>query len=166
MNNGVGLILIGMPGAGKSTVGPLLAGKLGLPFIDTDDIVKQKDGRELKTIVAEDGFESFLEIQQKVIMSHELKNCILATGGSVIKSDVLMKYLRNIGKVIYLKHDFTALEKRLAPDRKLARSGGQTFRQVFDEREPLYRKYADSIIDCSGKTPAEIVDEITGSGCS
>lgn len=162
---GKSIILIGMPGAGKSTVGPLLAQKLRFSFEDTDDIVKRNDGRELKTIVAEDGFEAFLDIQRKVIMSHELKSCILATGGSVIKSDALMKYLRNIGKIVYLKHDFTVLEKRLSPDRKLARARGQTFRQVFEDREPLYIKYADSIIDCTGKTPDEIAEEIFGIGC-
>lgn len=156
------IILTGMPGAGKSTVGPLLARKLGLPFEDTDAIIKQKDGRELKAIVSEDGFEMFLDIQQRVILSQDLKECIVATGGSVIKSDVLMQYLKSIGTVIYLKYDFQVLEQRLAPDRRLARAGGQTFRQVFEEREPLYIKYADSIIDCTGKAPDEIVKEISG----
>jgi shikimate kinase len=159
------IILIGMPGAGKSTVGPLLAQKKGLSFEDTDAIVKQKDGRELKTIVAEDGFEAFLDIQQKVILSQELKNCVVATGGSVIKSDILMRFLQSIGMIIYLKVDFKVLEQRLAPERKLARAGGQCFRQVYEEREPLYIKYADSIIDCTGKIPDEIVEEITGTNC-
>jgi shikimate kinase len=159
------IILIGMPGAGKSTVGPLLAQKKGLIFKDTDAIVKQMDGRDLKTIVAEDGFEAFLDIQQKVILSQELKNCVVATGGSVIKSDTLMQFLKRFGTIIYLKVDFKVLEQRLAPERKLARAGGQSFRQVFEEREPLYIKYADSIIDCTGKIPDEIVIEITGKRC-
>lgn len=156
------IILIGMPGAGKSTVGPLLAQRLGFPFQDTDAIVRKEDGRELKAIVSEDGFEAFLDIQQSIIISKDLKGCIVATGGSVVKSEPLMLYLKGIGKVIYLKYDFEVLEQRLTPDRRLARAGGQTFRQVFDEREPLYIKYADSIIDCTGKTPDEIVNEISG----
>lgn len=159
------IILIGMPGAGKSTIGPLLAEREGLAFTDTDTLVKQQDGRELKTIVAEDGFEAFLEIQQKAILSQGLNNCVVATGGSVVKSDALMRSLKNIGTIIYLKVDFELLQQRLAPGRKLARVGSQSFRQVFDEREPLYIKYADSIIECTDHTPEEIVEKITGSGC-
>ena len=156
------IILIGMPGAGKSTVGPLLAERKGLSFKDTDTLVKQQDGRELKTIVVEDGFEAFLEIQQKAILSQNLNNSVVATGGSVVKSDALMRTLKSIGTVIYLQVDFELLQQRLATDRKLARAGGQSFKQVFDEREPLYIKYADSIIECTGHTPEEIVEKITG----
>ncbi len=159
------IILIGMPGAGKSTIGPLLARKTGLSFEDTDTIVRRKDGRELKAIVAEDGFETFLEIQQKVILTQNLKNCVVATGGSVVKSDVLMRGLKRLGAILYLQVDFEVLQERLAPDRKLARAGGQTFRQVFEERENLYIKYADSIISCTGKTPEDIVEEIAGICC-
>lgn len=159
------IILIGMPGAGKSTVGPLLAKRKGLSFKDTDAVVKQQDGRELKAIVAEDGFEAFLEIQQKVILSQNLKDCVVATGGSVVKSDALMRILKSMGTVIYLKTDFELLQQRLEPGRKLARAGGQTFRQVFEEREPLYIKYADSIIECTDNTPDEIVEKIAGIGC-
>lgn len=154
------VILIGMPGAGKSTVGPLLAAKLGLSFKDTDSIMKENDGRELKTIVAEDGFEAFLELQQRVLLSQDFSDCVVATGGSVVKSYDLMRRLKEIGTIIYLKYDITILEKRLEPGRKLARAGGQTFRQVFEERGPLYISYADSIIDCGGKAPEEVVTEI------
>lgn len=154
------IILIGMPGAGKSTIGPLLAEKLDLAFEDTDILIKKCDGRELRDIVGEDGFEKFLCIQQKVIMSKVLKGCIIATGGSVIKSAALMQYLKDIGRIVYLKLDFNILEQRLAPDRRLARVNGQTFEQLFAEREPLYIKYADSIIECKDKTPEKIVLEI------
>lgn len=161
--SGKNIILIGMPGAGKSTIGPLLAEKLGLSFEDTDIIIKKNDGRELKTIVEEDGFERFLDIQQKIIMSQELKDCVIATGGSVVKSIALMQHFKSIGRIVYLKLDVHTLELRLAPDRRLARASGQTYRQLFEEREPLYIKYAESIIDCTGKTPEEIVCEIAGS---
>lgn len=154
------IILIGMPGAGKSTIGPLLANKLGLCFEDTDIIVKKNDGRELRDIVAEEGFETFLCIQQKVIISQKWNGCVIATGGSVVKSIALMQHLQELGRIVYLKLDIHTLEQRLAPDRRLARAGGQTYRQVFEEREPLYIKYAESIIDCTGKTPDEIVAEI------
>ncbi len=157
---GKSIVLIGMPGAGKSTIGPVLATKLGIPFKDTDIIVKEKDGRELRDIVQEDGFKTFLYIQQKVIMSQKLGDCIIATGGSVVKSSALMKYFKELGKVVYLKWDIHTLEKRLGPERRLARADGQTFRQVFQERESLYIKYADSIIDCKQKNPDDIADEI------
>jgi len=149
-----------MPGAGKSTVGPLLAKKLGLSFVDTDVIIKESDGRELRDIVAEDGFEGFLGIQQKILLSWELKDCIISTGGSVIKSDALMQYFSETGRIVYLKVDINTLEQRLAPERRLARANGQTFRQLFEEREPLYIKYAESIIDCAGMTPEEIASTI------
>lgn len=154
------IILTGMPGAGKSTVGPLLAGKLGMSFIDTDDAVKRFDGRELRRIVEEDGYEVFLDIQNKAIMSLELDNSVIATGGSVVKSDDLMCYLKRFGKIVYLRYDIDILERRLSSERKLARVEGQSFKQLFEEREPLYRKYAAIIIDCTGKTPEEIVKEI------
>lgn len=154
------IVLIGMPGAGKSTVGPLLAEKLKLSFEDTDIIIKNTDGRALRDIVTENGFETFLAIQQKVIMSRKLKDCVVATGGSVVKSPDLMRYLGSIGRIFYLKLDFEILEQRLAPDRRLARTDGQSFRQLFEEREPLYIKYADNIIECSEKTPDEIATEI------
>lgn len=159
--SGKSIILIGMPGAGKSTIGPLLAEKLGLPFKDTDAIIKQSVGRALRDIVAEDGFEVFLRIQQKVIMSQDMRDCVIATGGSVVKSTALMQHFRNIGRIFYLRLDIHTLEQRLAPDRKLARANGQTFRQLFEEREPLYIKYADRIVDCTGKTPEEIVAEFS-----
>lgn len=154
------IILIGMPGAGKSTVGPCLASKLGLPFADTDELVKKSDGRSLKEIVAADGFQAFLDLQQKVIFKAKLNRCIIATGGGVVKSDQLMQYFKSIGTIIYLKQEFEVLEKRLAPGRKLARADGQTFRQLFEERQPLYLEYADRWIDCADKAPEEIVGEI------
>ena len=156
------IILIGMPGAGKSTVGPLLAEKLGLSFVDTDAIIKKSIGRELRDIVAEDGFKEFLNIQQNVVMAEKFKDCVIATGGSVVKSSILMKHLKGIGRIVYLKLDVNILEQRLEPDRRLARADGQTFRQILEEREPLYMKYAESIIDCGEKTPEAIVCEIAG----
>lgn len=156
---GKSIILIGMPGAGKSTVGPLLAEKLGLTFVDTDVIIEKSDGRKLRDIVAQDGYEGFLEIQQKVIESRKLVSCVIATGGSVVKSEALMRYLRSLGRIIYLKADVNTLEQRLAPERKLARADGQTFRELYMERGPLYEKYAECIIDCTGKNPEEIALE-------
>lgn len=156
------IILIGMPGAGKSTIGSLLARKIGIPFKDTDDIIFENEGRELKNIVKEDGFETFLNIQQRLITKADLNDCVVATGGSVVLSENLMEHLKSIGTIVYLKVDFEALSMRLSADRRLARPEGHTFKQVFQQRDSLYKKYADVIIDCTGRTPIEIVADLSG----
>lgn len=157
---GNNIILIGMPGAGKSTVGALLAQKLGRTFVDTDELVKKLDGRALRDIVAEDGPERFLEIQNSAIMPMKFWNCIIATGGGVVKSDELMQYLKRAGTIVYLKQDPQTLEMRLEPGRKLARADGQTFKLLFEERDPLYMKYADYVVNCAAKSPEKIALEI------
>jgi shikimate kinase len=154
------IILIGMPGSGKSTVGPILAHKTGMGFIDTDHLIRQTDGRELGDIVKEEGYERFLELQQRIIISQRYSNHVIATGGSVVKSDALMQHFRKTGTVVYLDQDPSVLESRLDPGRRLARAQGQSFRDVYEERRPFYIKYADRIIDCSSKSTEEIVREI------
>jgi shikimate kinase len=154
------IILIGMPGAGKSTIGPMLARELGFDFADTDEIVKKADGRALKDIIAEDGPEKFLEIQKTVIMQVVFKRSVIATGGGVVKSGELMRHFKNIGRIIYLKQDLKILEQRLQPGRRLAREAGQTFSSLFEEREPLYSGDADCIVYCGEKTAQKIVREI------
>jgi len=154
------IILIGMPGSGKSTVGPLLARKTGKSFTDTDDIIRKTEGRELGEIVRTEGHVRFLELQQKIITSMDFRDHVIATGGGVVKSDALMQFFRQIGTVIFLDEDPATLEKRLAPGRRLARPEGQTFMAVYEERNPLYTKYADRIINCRGKSADEIVMEI------
>ncbi len=154
------IILIGMPGSGKSTVGPLLAKKTGKSFADTDDIIRKAAGRELSDIVRTEGHVRFLELQQQIITAKEFRDHVIATGGGVVRSDGLMQYFKRIGTIIYLDEDPYTLEKRLAPGRRLARAEGQTFMDVYEERKPLYIKYADRIINCSGKTAEEITMEI------
>lgn len=154
------IILIGMPGSGKSTVGPFLAQKAGMDFVDTDSIIKAAAGRELRDIVREEGYERFLELQQQIISSQQFMNCVIATGGGVVKSSDLMQFLKKTGTTIFLDEDPDVLERRLAPERRLARAEGQTFRDTYEERRPLYLKYADLIIVCTGKTIEEIVREI------
>lgn len=154
------LILIGMPGSGKSTVGPYLAKKTGKEYVDTDNIIKAAEGRELRDIVRDEGYERFLELQQSIIMSRRFSNCVISTGGGAVKSSGLMEYLKGTGKVIFLDEDPDVLERRLAPGRRLARAEGQTFRDVYQERRPLYLEYSDVIIRCTGKTVEDIVREI------
>ena len=154
------IILTGMPGSGKSTVGPLLAQKTGKCFADTDDILRDAVGRELGDIVRTEGHIGFLELQQQIITSMEFLDHVIATGGGVVKSDGLMQYFKQIGKVIFLDEDLSTLERRLAPGRRLARSDGQSFMAVYEERRPLYIKYADLIINCRVNTAEELALEI------
>jgi|LSQX01.1.fsa_nt_gb shikimate kinase len=154
------IILIGMPGAGKSTVGPLLAQKAGMDFIDTDDIIKMADGREPRDIVRDDGYEGFLELQQKLIISRQFNANVIATGGGVVKSDGLMQHLKKIGCIIFLDETSEVLESRLAQGRRLAKARGQTFKELFEERRPLYIKYSDYTVMCTGKLTKDIVQEI------
>lgn len=157
---GMNIVLIGMPGAGKSTVGPILSGKLGMGYADLDDIIKERQGTELREIVLEQGFESFLRIQEQTVLSLNFDNHVLATGGSVVMSPVSMAHLKKNGRIIYLQTDYETIEKRLAPGRRLARGGGQSLREVYGERTPLYSGYADIIVSCTGRDPEDIAGEI------
>lgn len=154
------VILIGMPGAGKSTTGPALADKLGMGFADTDSLLVEKTGRELRDIVAEDGYEVFLKLQEELILSISYEDMVIATGGSVVCSDNAMRHLKKLGSIIYLKQSLMDVEKRLSPERRLARSKDKSVEQVYNERSPLYEKYADIAVDCSDKSVEAIVNEI------
>lgn len=154
------IVLIGMPGAGKSTVGPMLAAKTKMDFIDTDTVIKYKTGKELGDIVGSLGYEEFFKIQEEAVLSIYPVNSVIATGGSVVKSEASMLHLKNDGVVIYLKHDFNEIENRLSPGRKLARASGRSLYDLYKERVPLYEKYADISIDCSNNEADAVVDEI------
>lgn len=154
------IILIGMPGAGKSTTGPALAEKLGMEFVDTDTLLKKSAGKELKDIVASEGYETFLKLQEELITSMEPESMVIATGGSVVCSEKAMLHMKKAGRVIYLKLDFEDIEKRLQPGRRLARSKDRSLEDIFNERCPLYEKYADLVVSCQGKDVDTIIKEI------
>lgn len=157
------IILIGMPGAGKSTIGPALAERLGKRFMDTDDVVAEIADMELKTYAAQYGKESFLRLQENSILCLQLSEYVLATGGSVGCSSILMDYLKREGYAVYLKLDYSVVAQRLAPGRTLARDGGETLEELYAKREPVYRAYADIIVECTGKSAESIVNEILNS---
>jgi shikimate kinase len=156
------IILIGMPGAGKSTIGPALAECLGMQFMDTDDVVAEMAGMPLKEYVAQYGKESFLELQESSILCLKLSDYVLATGGSVGCSPSLMQHLKKDGYAVYLKLAFTAVEQRLAPGRRLARDGGKTLEDLYRERTPLYEANADIIVECTERPVEDIVEDILG----
>lgn len=153
MKNNV--ILIGMPGAGKSTVGVVLAKLLNYKFIDSDIVIQQKMKKKLKDIILEQGAEYFKKIENKINSGLNVKKCVVATGGSVVFGKDAMEHFKKIGTVVYLKASLSSLEKRLGDldKRGVVYKPGETLLDIFNERAPLYEKYADIIID---ETDSEI----------
>ncbi|MBQ6463102.1 MAG: shikimate kinase [Pseudobutyrivibrio sp.] len=146
------IVLIGMPGVGKSTLGVVLAKELGFQFVDADLLIQERENRLLKEIIAEDGVEGFLKIENDVNASIRAEKTVIATGGSVIYGSDAMEHLKEIGTVVYLKLDYDTLDSRLGnlKGRGVVLKDGQTLQDLYNERIPLYEKYADVIVDEGG----------------
>jgi len=153
------IVLIGMPGAGKSTVGVLLAKALSRNFVDTDLIIQASEGRRLQTLIDEDGLESFQLAEERHLLAMNLSGAVIATGGSVVYSEEAMAHLKAAGKAVYLELPLAELRRRITnmDTRGVVRAPGQTFEALYAEREPLYRKYADVVIPCGGLGHDEVV---------
>ena len=138
------IVLIGMPGVGKSTAGVVLAKVLGYEFIDADLIIQQQEGKLLREIIAEVGTDGFIEVENRVNSQIEVEKSVIATGGSVVYGKEAMQHLREIGTVVYLKVSYDILEKRLhdIKGRGVVLKDGQDLRGLYEERVPLYEKYA------------------------
>lgn len=158
------IILIGMPGAGKSTLGVLLAKALGMDFVDTDIVIQQFEGRLLQDIIDNDGMEKFIEIEERIISDLRLRNCVIATGGSVIFSEKAVNVLKQGGQIIYLHVPYEEIKKRLknVKTRGIVIKAGSSLEDIYKERVPLYIKYADITVDCSNKNIEDCVREICG----
>ena len=139
------IVLIGMPGVGKSTVGVILAKVLGYQFLDADLVIQQKEGKLLKEIIEEVGTEGFIEVENRVNAGIQCSKTIIATGGSVVYGKEAMEHLREIGTVVYLEVPYSIIEKRLSDikGRGVVLKNGQTLYDLYTERTPLYEKYAD-----------------------
>ena len=139
------ITLIGMAGAGKSTVGIILAKNLGLGFLDTDVLIQINRQRTLQEIIDADGYLQLREIEEEEILKVNLTRHIIATGGSAVYSEKAMEHLKTISTVIFLETQFEEIERRIHnfKTRGLAKAPNQTFRNLFNERETLYRRYAD-----------------------
>lgn len=146
------IVLIGMPGAGKSTIGVILAKVLGYQFVDSDLVIQKQENRLLHEIIAADGLEKFIEIENQVNSELEAENSVIATGGSVIYGKEAMEHLRSIGKIVYIKLSYKAISKRLGniKQRGVVLKKGQNLQGLYEERCPLYEKYADLIVDAEG----------------
>lgn len=156
------ITLIGMPASGKSTIGVLLAKRLGYSFVDVDIVIQEKTGKLLKEIIEEEGTGGFLQVEDRINSELDVKRSVIAPGGSVIYGENAMKHLQEISTVVYLKLSYRAVKFRLGDlkDRGVALKDGMTLRQLYNERVPLYEKYADITIDEAGKTPGQLVDEL------
>ena len=156
------IILIGMPGAGKSTVGVLLAKRLGFAFIDTDILIQTGEKRKLRQIIASAGLERFLQIEEKYLLAFSGTHNVIATGGSAVYSSVAMGHLGRLGEIVHLHLDFTSLESRLGDlaSRGVVHNPGQTLAALYRERYPLYMAYANTTITCTAMNPEEIVEKI------
>ncbi|MDD7740951.1 MAG: shikimate kinase [Fusicatenibacter sp.] len=147
------IILIGMPGVGKSSIGVILAKTLGYEFVDTDLVIQKKENRLLREIIAEEGDERFLEIENEVNATLEADRCVIAPGGSVIYGQEAMEHFQKIGTIVYLKLSYEELKKRLGnlKGRGVVLKEGQTLQELYEERVCLYEKYADLVVDEENK---------------
>ncbi len=164
MNKKTNVILIGMSGAGKSTLGVLLAKALGKSFTDTDILIQQKDGRLLQNIIDSDGVDAFMKIEEETVVSMNESNAVIATGGSVVYSEKAMEHLKQDGVCVYLHVDFDELSLRLKniTTRGIVFKNAHSLKEVYEERLPLYEKYADMTVFCSGRAIEESVGAILG----
>ncbi len=159
------ITLIGMPGAGKSTIGVLLAKSLLCDFVDTDLIIQKKTGKSLCDLIEEKGIDGFLQLENDIICEQEFENCVIATGGSAVYGEEAMAKLRKNSTVIYIKVSIKDLEKRLSNirTRGVAMKKGSTVTDLYMERYSLYERYADIILYSSGQSPEECVEGIMAS---
>jgi len=156
------IVLIGMPGAGKSTLGVLLAKELSRSFMDTDIYVQAREGRALQTILEEQGIAHFLEVEESHVLSLELEGYVIATGGSVVYSPKAMAHLKRKGIAVLLELSLPLLVERIQDmdSRGIAMAPGQDLRSLYQERKPLYDRYADIRISCDHKGHEPVLREI------
>ena len=143
------LILIGMPGTGKSVVGKALSQRLGYTFIDVDDLIMEATGKTLPEILRTEGLEAFLSIEGKVGAELHLENTVIATGGSMVLSEEAMENLRKNGVTVWLETPLSRISERMPEDltdRGIAALPGMTIREIYEQRTPLYARYADLIV--------------------
>ena len=156
------LILIGMPGAGKSTVGVILAKRTSRDFVDTDVLIQVSQGRTLQDIMDGQGYIALRKIEEEVLLDLSVRNHVIATGGSAAYSDQAMAHLKSDGVIIFLEVDIETLESRVSDfsTRGIAKRPEQSFAELFEERLLLYNKYADITINCSRLTHEDVCAKI------
>ena len=156
------IVLTGMPGAGKSTVGVVLAKQIGYRFVDSDLVIQEKYGKLLYQLIEERGEAGSLMLENEINASITAEGAVIATGGSAVYGKEAMRHFREIGQIVYLKLPFEELEQRLGDlhERGVVLKKGYTLRDLYEERIPLYEKYADITIACEGKDIRSVMEEI------
>ena len=151
-----------MPGSGKSTVGVVLAKRLGYQFVDSDLVIQEKTGKLLYQLIEELGEAGFLELENEINAGLQAKRAVIATGGSAVYGKEAMAHFKEIGKVVYLSLPYEELRERLGDlhKRGVVLREGYTLKKLYEERVPLYEKYADLVIDCSGRDIRSVMEEI------
>lgn len=154
--------LIGMSGVGKSTVGVLLAKAVSWSFLDTDLVIQVAEERRLHDIIYTEGIEAFARMEQRHVLALDRRQHVIATGSSVVYGPAAMEHLKSLGAVVHLHLPLPTLERRLAAlnGQGMVMAPGQTLHGIFQQRQPLYRKYADVTIDSENRTQEEVVEEI------
>ncbi len=156
------LVLIGMPGSGKSTCGVLAAKALLKNFFDTDLLIQSIEEKRLQNIIDEKGIDYFLDAEEQAVLSLNIEATVIATGGSVVYSEKAMQHLKNMGKIIYLHLGYDTMCRRIKniTTRGVVLKSGSTLEDMYEERLPLYEKYADEIIFCDSNTVEQTVEKI------
>ncbi len=157
------IILIGMPAAGKSTVGVILAKKMGFAFLDTDVYIQTREEKLLSEIIKNEGVAGFCRIEEQHVLSVSEKRHVIATGGSVIYGKAGMAHLKKIGTIVYLETSTKILLSRIVnpEQRGVAKKPGQTIESLFEERHPMYQAHAELVVNCNhSESPVQTADEI------
>lgn len=153
------IVLIGMPSCGKSTIGVVLAKAIGYRFVDSDLVIQERTGKLLSEIIDEEGLDVFNQIENDINASLDYEKAIIATGGSVIYGKEAMEHLCSIGTVVYIELPLEVLQERIGDlnARGVSIKDGQSFKELYEERKPLYEKYADITVSTSGLSIREVV---------
>ncbi len=160
--NSGNIILIGMPGSGKSTCGVVAAKLLLKNFFDTDLLIQNREGQRLQQIIDEKGLDYFARAEEEAVLSLDIAGTVIATGGSVVYSSAAMDHLRRMGKVIYLHLEYETMCRRIQnlDSRGVVLQAGYTLQDMYNERLPLYRRYADAVIKCDNNTVEQTAQQI------
>ncbi len=156
------MILIGMPGAGKSTLGIMLAKSLAKDFIDTDVLIQTRSGQLLQDIVDNQGYLTLRILEEQVLLDLDVSNAVIATGGSAVYSKAAMEYLKSLGTIVYLDVSFENIQKRVSnfSTRGLASAPGQNLQEIYQERTSLYKRSAEIVVDANVGSPEDVLNRL------
>ena len=159
------IVLIGMPGSGKTSIGKKLAVNLNYAFIDVDDLIKRKTQMELQAYIDKFGDEAFLKIEEKTVLDLHVQNCVISPGGSIVYSQEAIHHLKRNSLILFLDASFETLKTRISDveRRGIVFLRRKSYKELFSERRSLYQKYSDRILKIDGLTVEQVIDKITES---